>query len=1323
MVGVGFIAPTATQANVAHADGTVLGTVSMGSNTMLSAAIYDAKGQVVRHLYELAPRSGTVTLSWDGTDDQGYVLPGGNYSWRAVTSSVTGSDQGGVGVGGVVQSGQLFENVSEPGNIAAVAYGPNGDLFANSTYEELNQASVYRYSPANLPTGQLTWRSNDGFRLEGHAVAVDTQYVYVAAHADNDKDYGIYRLDASTGAIDDWTESNGTKLDHIVVSPWALDVGDTPVTGIAVDSQHLWVVDGQDNEIQVFNTADGSAAPIIGGTNTFHVTGPRGIVTDGANRFWITSSTGVTRYYYNSATQSMTAEMQTPTLGHPYGLAWDRSNGHSILYVSEIDTGEVHKYDVSGPAPVQLAAWFGSMPAGGQVSDTTFAWKYDSWSSVPGGDAAIAVSPDGKTLSVVDDQNNRTMFYDTTTGLPLSYRLQGLGDGHPMPDTNPLNNDVTDIGREYQVDYGTTVNGQHPWKLVDNWYPADNQSFQFDPMGTAIRWLDGVEYEYVYVSARCGYSSAPGCDKPNPGQLPWGGILIYRLNSNGPGLGGMKQVAEIKLDSPYGGPSTPGDNARQRMEIITDTSGDATLGGPGDTDDTTKTEGFWLGNPSMRVDAEGNIWFAGASQITGNTVPWGVGELPFQGLDSHGDPVYLTTKMSIAVPLERDPNTGAGTVPEQVAYDTTNHRVYSVVGTGSFQQLANWGGDAILMSDPGHQQQSVFSGYSTFDGPRNMLRDSVIPLAVDNTAQGYFYAASNDGPAQRVTMYTWDGLPVSRARSNLPTYMPGLFDSGDSLTAFRALDGTRYVSTEDNGYNRIGLFAFGNADFGTQRFGSDPSTSNHSGDFTWPGTSTSNNLVGWWRFDSDYGTVAQDSSGNDHLGTVLGTGSGWNPAGGIDYGALSFDGSTVSQVEFRKPFASNNPDNLIDNTAYTSGLTFATWIKTTKDGVIASYQNAVGTTGASFQAQPLLYVDNQGYLRGGTLTTSGCTQPQMASTAIVNDGNWHHVAITATGTGQTLYVDSVPVASTACGMVNTGALGFTLLGTGYTTIGSGSTATNWPNTPGGTFPYVGSLDDARIYRTALSAGDIQALAVAPQPTGPLADYSFDATSGTTLADVSDHGKDATVANGTWAPTGGRFGGALAFNGTSTQVTMPLDTAVRGPMTFSVWVKTTSGGPVFGDQTGPYPTPELIGCVACGVGPMTMQELTVNADGTVTSSFMNAGISSYLTSPPPGMTAIPKVNDGRWHNITVTASANNADSPALFDNPSSFVVSLYVNGQLANQVTTPQGVWPSMRPNGQLGAGRNHNGNWQFFSGELDELQVYSRALAPWEVANLANPPS
>ncbi|MCJ7777332.1 MAG: LamG domain-containing protein, partial [Sedimentisphaerales bacterium] len=79
-------------------------------------------------------------------------------------------------------------------------------------------------------------------------------------------------------------------------------------------------------------------------------------------------------------------------------------------------------------------------------------------------------------------------------------------------------------------------------------------------------------------------------------------------------------------------------------------------------------------------------------------------------------------------------------------------------------------------------------------------------------------------------------------------------------------------------------------------------------------TSSANaELIGWWKFDEGSGTIAADSSGNGHNGTING-GATW-AAGQLD-GALRFDG-TDDYV---------NCGLININTAVTGGMTVCAWI-------------------------------------------------------------------------------------------------------------------------------------------------------------------------------------------------------------------------------------------------------------------------------------------------------------------------------------------------------------------------------------------------------------
>src|SRR5882672_3048353 len=76
-----------------------------------------------------------------------------------------------------------------------------------------------------------------------------------------------------------------------------------------------------------------------------------------------------------------------------------------------------------------------------------------------------------------------------------------------------------------------------------------------------------------------------------------------------------------------------------------------------------------------------------------------------------------------------------------------------------------------------------------------------------------------------------------------------------------------------------------------------------------------------------------------------------------------------------------------------------------------------------------------------------------------------------------------------------------------------------------------------------------------QSPGLVASYSFNEGSGGTVADSSGNNLTGTIVGATWT-TGGRFGNALSFNGTSSYVDLgnPAALQLTGSMTLEAWVK-------------------------------------------------------------------------------------------------------------------------------------------------------------------------
>lgn len=143
-------------------------------------------------------------------------------------------------------------------------------------------------------------------------------------------------------------------------------------------------------------------------------------------------------------------------------------------------------------------------------------------------------------------------------------------------------------------------------------------------------------------------------------------------------------------------------------------------------------------------------------------------------------------------------------------------------------------------------------------------------------------------------------------------------------------------------------------------------------------------------------------------------------------------------------------------------MSIETWFKTTDSGLIFSSGDVPG-----------LYVGVDGKLRGQLQGSGeGATYTPVTSAQAVNDGQWHHAVITATGNVTTLYVDG-----TAAGTVNLGVE--TYMWESDTIIGSGKADSNLPGSPAGRpnpveFGFKGLLDEFAVYDRALTAAQVRA---------------------------------------------------------------------------------------------------------------------------------------------------------------------------------------------------------------------------------------------------------
>nr|WSX74756.1 LamG domain-containing protein [Streptomyces sp. NBC_00899] len=281
----------------------------------------------------------------------------------------------------------------------------------------------------------------------------------------------------------------------------------------------------------------------------------------------------------------------------------------------------------------------------------------------------------------------------------------------------------------------------------------------------------------------------------------------------------------------------------------------------------------------------------------------------------------------------------------------------------------------------------------------------------------------------------------------------------------------------------------------------------------------------------------------------------------------------------------------------------------------------------------------------------------------------------------------------------------TLMGTtSYTTawdarrglqIGAG----NYSGTPGAFFP--GTIDDVRIYDKALVAADVTRLA-SGQPLGvgrpARAVFALDepATQADGTATTQVHGRadvDAAVFHGgVTAGTAGAQDGALTLDGT-TGYAATASSHVNNLDSFSVvgWAKLSSKpdhAAVIATQTGAHrPSFELYYSATYG---WSFDAYTADAD---TADIVRAAQGDTTHSPA-----------GVWTQLLGSYDANTDD------------MRLYVNGVwvATTKFAAPfYGGGPT-----QIGAGSYDGAPGSFFPGQVDDVQLYDRALSAPEAASL-----
>jgi hypothetical protein len=224
--------------------------------------------------------------------------------------------------------------------------------------------------------------------------------------------------------------------------------------------------------------------------------------------------------------------------------------------------------------------------------------------------------------------------------------------------------------------------------------------------------------------------------------------------------------------------------------------------------------------------------------------------------------------------------------------------------------------------------------------------------------------------------------------------------------------------------------------------------------------------------------------------------------------------------------------------------------------------------------------------------------------------------------------------------------------------------------------------------TNATIGDGQGLGTITDDEGPsglVLGYAFEEGAGTTTADVSGNGHPGTLVGATWS-TAGKYGRAVALNGSTQYVRVDAPNAPTGSFSWLVWVHPTT--------------------IAGWRGLLEIQ----TSGSTGIEVALDAGRPQVWSNGALRLTAGQSLAVNVWSHLALTRAGN--------------TLTVYVNGVSVGTATeTASFSWGScpflIGVDADTGCAGALNGQ---FGGRLDEVRLYNRALSPAEIQSAMNAP-
>ncbi len=294
-------------------------------------------------------------------------------------------------------------------------------------------------------------------------------------------------------------------------------------------------------------------------------------------------------------------------------------------------------------------------------------------------------------------------------------------------------------------------------------------------------------------------------------------------------------------------------------------------------------------------------------------------------------------------------------------------------------------------------------------------------------------------------------------------------------------------------------------------------------------------------------------------------------------------------------------------------------------------------------------------------TTAGWNEGGDSATALP-DGVWSHLAFVKAGDKWRCYINGLLDSEVTLAGATTGDAGPLYLGDDPWYGGSQS-----------------SLDDVRLFDGALTLPEIQAL------VGVVGHWKFDEASGTVAADSTNTGNAGTHVGSPAVGQSGIVDAAVIFDGVNDYTSVPESASLvaSDSVAFSAWIRPTASA--------------------------NSDRMILNKEGEYEVALTTAGeIKWAIANTSPGwawhLTGV-FVPDEKWSHLVVTYDGAEAKT--------------YLNGLLVETYAASGTIGDAHPTLNELRiGGRSNSPSGKYFSGKIDDVHVFTRAVSATEAANL-----